>query len=60
MGAGGREPRGVAVVYAVRPVPEHERVTDVIAKALVVGDGDVNVAVLVEVGGDAPGRGVGA
>ena len=53
MGAGGREPGGVAVVYAVRPVPEHERVADVIAEALVVGYRDVNVAVFIEVGGDA-------
>ena len=53
MGASGGEPCRISVIDAIWAIPEDERVPDVIAEGLVVSDGDIDIAIFVEVGGDA-------
>ena len=42
-----------SVIDAIWAIPEDERVPDVITKGLVVGYGDIDIAIFVEVSGDA-------
>ena len=55
MGASAGQSRRAIGVESLRPVPPHGRPTAVVAPDFVIGDGQVDPAVLVEVGGDVAG-----